>query len=285
MSDYNTTLEYRKKTTDELVKVALEQEDFNDYWNAVMVLHLRGTLEVFDSARELYLSEDENKRVLGIDILGQLGSPDRPFITESTEILLYMLSKETSPLILSAIATAIGQSANHDPRFVQPLIRLKPHEDAELRKCAAFGLSGYEDPAAIEAVIELSSDPDRDVRDYATHFGLDNLCGPDTPEIRDALIKRLDDEDDEIRSEAILGLAHRKDERVIQPLIKEIKRQSETDMVYDYIFEAAWDMADERLYPTLMEFKEKRGGGFPSFDDALIACGCVEEKNEISPND
>jgi HEAT repeat protein len=190
-----------------------------------------------------------------------------------------MLNKETSPIILSAIATAVGQLNNHDLRFVQPMIRLKTHEDAELRKCVAFGLAGYEDPAAIKAIIELSSDSDRDVRDYATHFGLDNLCGPDTPEIREALIKRLDDEDDEIRSEAILGLAHKKDDRVIQPLIKEIQKQSEADIVFDYIFEA-----DERLYLSLIEFKEKHSVDFPWLNDALAACGCVKEKNEILPN-
>lgn len=266
---------YDNTPTDELIRDALAADDFDCYWDTVMALHMRGSTEVFEEAKDLCASVDEDAKVLGADILGQLGTPERPFASVSTEILLDMLNDETSPIVLSAVAMAIGQLWNHDPRAVQPLVRLSAHEDADVRKSAAFGLSGYHDQTAVDAIIELSSDPDRDVRDIATHFGLDSLCGPDTPGIHEALLRRIDDEDAEIRAEALLGLAHRNDDRVIEPLINELQKQSSQEVVYDYLFEAAFDMADQRLCPALLDFKVKRGANYPYLEDALIACGCV----------
>jgi hypothetical protein len=45
----------------------------------------------------------------------------------------------------------------------------------------------------------------------------------DGPHIREALLERLCDEDREIRSEAIWGLAVRKDLNVIQALVQELR--------------------------------------------------------------
>ena len=284
MSDYETMLEYKQKSTDDLVKIALEQDEFDGYWNAVMVLHLRGNSEVFNKARELCLSENDNAKVLGVDILGQLGFPGRPFADESSEILLDLLNKEASNDVFKAIAAANMNLGNHDLRLVQPLIRMKSDEDAEIRSSVAIGLSGYEAHAAIETLIELSSDPDSGVRDSAVFYGLSFLCGLDTPAIRDALLVRIDDEDAVIRAEAILGLANLKDKRAIEPLIKELQEQSKEFLTYDYLIDAALNLADERLCQSLIEFKKEYDiEEYQSLDDALIACGCVEEKNEVMP--
>lgn len=265
-------------TTQVLLQRALSEDDWDRYWDIVMVLHLRGTEEVFCEARRMCFSDDPDQRALGADILGQLGAPNRPFAAESAGIFLGMLEKETDTDVLSAVVSAVGHLDYPSPKFVQPLVRLASHEDPQIRKAVAIALSGYDDSSAIETIIKLSSDKDRDVRDWATHFGLDSLSGPDTPEILEALLRRVRDEvDDEIRAEALLGLAHRKDARVVEPLIMELERQISRKIVYDYLFEAATDAADPRLCPALLAFKEQRGGDFFYLEDAIIACKCCSE--------
>ncbi len=73
----------------------------------------------------------------------------------------------------------------------------------------------------MHALIELSADSDFDVRNWAT-FGLGTLIDLDTPEIREALRQRLDEEDDELRGEAFVGLAKRGDTACIAPLLREL---------------------------------------------------------------
>jgi hypothetical protein len=80
---------------------------------------------------------------------------------------------------------------------------------------------GHTDRKAVRTLIELSADPDADIRDWAT-FGLAQQIGTNTREVREALYARVEDEDDDTRAEALMGLARRRDERVSVPLIKEL---------------------------------------------------------------
>ncbi len=97
------------------------------------------------------------------------------------------------------------------------------------------------------------------MRNWAT-FGLGSQITIDTPAIRDALYQRIiseveDDQDDtiaEIRGEALLGLAIRKDQRVIEPLIAEL----ESGCVGRLSVEAALAIGDNRLYPSLMKLQD-----------------------------
>ena len=69
-------------------------------------------------------------------------------------------------------------------------------------------LAGRTDPAAVAALVELSRDAEPAIRDWAT-FALGTLTDQDSPELRDALVARLDDGDAEARIEAVHGLALR----------------------------------------------------------------------------
>ncbi|KAF3884776.1 MULTISPECIES: HEAT repeat domain-containing protein [Nostocales] len=120
-----------------------------------------------------------------------------------------------------------------------------------------LGLSCQEDESAIQTLIELSADEDKDIRNWAT-FGLGSQIEIDTQEIRDALYRRIlsevgeDDTIAEIRGEALLGLAIRKDERVIEPLIGEL----ESDRVGRLSVEAALAIGDNRLYSALVKLQD-----------------------------
>ena len=60
-----------------------------------------------------------------------------------------------------------------------------------------------------------------DCRNWAT-FALGALSELDSPAIREALAARLADADDEVRGEAIGGLAKRQDERAVDAILGEL---------------------------------------------------------------
>jgi HEAT repeats len=130
--------------------------------------------------------------------------------------LLTMATRDSEePAVLESIAYAFGHV--RDARSVPFLVRLRDHSSAEVREAVTFGLLGRPERDALETLVLLSADTDPTVRDWAT-FGLARQTDTDTPEIRTALAARLDDEP-HVRLEAIAGLAARRDDRAVEPLI------------------------------------------------------------------
>lgn len=203
-------------------------------------------------------------------ILAQLGIPRRSFPDQSLDILLPLLALERDADLLSDIAFALGHIG--DERAVEPLSRLRDHPSRDVRYGVVHGLLCQEDERAIQALIELSADEDTDVRDWAT-FGLGSQIAADTPEIRDALLARLADEDGATRGEALVGLARRGDERVIEPLIRGLS----SDNAGNLAVEAAHELGDARLGPALLRLRERWGmdKGFLDkrlLDEAISRC-------------
>jgi HEAT repeat protein len=188
------------------------------------------------------------ERELGAKILGQLGVPERVFPEEAVDILLAMLAAQEDEDVLSAVAIALGHQ--HDARAIEPLIRLKDHPSAVIRHDIAYALAGHEDDRAIQTLIELSADPDEHVRDWAT-FALGRQIDTDSPAIREALTKRLDDGDEETRAEAWMGLARRGDARVVAPILKALH----SDSVSVYAVEAAGLLHDSRFFAALLNLR------------------------------
>jgi HEAT repeat protein len=189
-------------------------------WTAVSALRRLGTREVLDRALELTRSDDPLVRGCGLGILGQLGAPIRTFPEECLSAAIRLLNGDPNPGVLQAAATALGHLG--DQRGIDALVRRTDHCDAGVRYAVALALGGRSDQKSIEALIQLTNDQDSSVRDWAT-FGLGEIGKLDTPEIREALYRRLDDVDEETRYEAMRGLARCGDLRVVQPLIDAIK--------------------------------------------------------------
>jgi HEAT repeat protein len=125
------------------------------------------------------------------------------------------------------------------------MITHRLHPIPAVRFAVAFALGNFADVAiAIEALLALTRDADEDVRDWAT-FGVGVLGNGDSPEIRDALRKRLSDSDEDMREEAMVGLGKRKDQRVLAALFSALEQPTATDRAVPAASEML-DMEDER---------------------------------------
>ena len=238
------------RTTRELFESTLEGEYDDDRpWAAVRALHKRDTPEVFEVASEFCHSPNPLKRARGLDVLAQLGccnpSAERPYFDDCVQIAMRHLADE-DPLPVHAAAWALAHLA--DDRAVAALVGMQTSADSGVRWAVVFGIAGSGHPEAISTLINLMEDDDEDVRNWAT-FGLGAQSVEDSPQIRDALRKRLADPFSEARDEAIWGLALRKDPIGIRMLLERL----ETD---------AWVQGDEVTATDIL--------GLPSSADTTI---------------
>ncbi len=249
-----------------LISSALsESDEAHAYWGAVEALQWRGTREVFDRASQLCQSFCAMERRLGAAILGQLGCPDRSFPNECPQILLWMLEREEDHRVLDAILVAL--SHHRAPETIGPVSRHRYHADPEIRLGVVFALTGYENQEAHNVLIELTRDADPQVRDWAT-FALGTHCEADTPAIRDAFADRLLDTDDETRWEALVGLARRRDRRVLTALHEELACQSTCPLV----IEAASLIGEPQLITELIALRGCWDGDTEMLEQAIRAC-------------
>lgn len=190
-------------------------------WEAVSALRRMGTPEVFDRAAEWCNSPTSLLRARGADVLSQIGQtaehPSNILPEQSYLVVSAMLQREKEPLPINAAIAALGHIGN--PQAIPLVVKYIRDPSPKIRFTLAFALGCFpNDPAAIEALLVLMEDRDADVRDWAT-FGLGVLGKTDSVEIRDALLRRVDDSDENACEEAMIGLSKRKDQRVLEPLI------------------------------------------------------------------
>jgi len=201
------------------------------YWGPVRILHARADDSVMAAANNLLASTLVVDRCLAGDVLAQVAYGDETRRAEAANMLLPVFENEADSEVLRSMSFAFGHIG--DDRAVARLVDLSSHPDEDVRDAVVFGLCGRDDANAIEALISLSADVDADVRDWAT-FGLGSLTDTDTPAIRKALFARLEDDDDEIRGEALVGLAVRGETGVVPALLKELGDLS-PDVLRDWL--------------------------------------------------
>lgn len=266
------------RSTEELIQLALtapeEDDDGDDRWDFIWLLRYRGTRDVLNGAIALTESNNSEERTIGIQILGQLGIPDRTFPDECLTTLIGLLKHEIDPLILQSIGIALGHL--NDARAIEPQLKFCLHPDWEVRYGVVLSMNGHNDKRAIAALIKLSGDDHPQVRNWAT-FGLGSLLEVDTPEIREALYQRflLEDptgeETAEIQGEALVGLASRQDERILPKLMEQL--MSENLSVLE--IEAAEKLANPQLLSALLQVKtwcEPTGYFAETLAAAIVAC-------------
>jgi len=231
--------------------LALTAGDDDARVEQVAALHILGDSRVYAKARALLQSASARERILGADILGQLGTPQgRPFIEETFVALRELCAREQDPDVLGAVVVAFGHLA--DGRALRDVLRYSENENAGLRQSVAFALPSLIDEkdegaagAAVVALVTLTGDAEEEVRDWAT-FGLAQLQA-DSTQVRDALVRRLADESPDVAGEALVGLARRGDRRGRETVRRRLA-DADADL---FVLEAATELHDAGLLPLL----------------------------------
>jgi len=219
-----------------------------DYWMYVRALHFRPDRAVFEQALSLCSDGEPLARALGADVLAQLGIhagiQEYPFADQSAPVLISLLSDTDSRVIASALYALghlkRGKSAE--------LVGFAEHPSPDVRCALAYTLGGRADDLACGALVMLSADQDLDTRNWAT-FSLGSMCECDSTVIREALVTRLSDTEDEVRAEAIVGLARRQDVRAAEAILRELEKGD----VLNLAIEAAGEMPRSEFLPRLEE--------------------------------
>jgi HEAT repeat protein len=228
---------------EELLASAREEwADGEDEWQPhVSALAARASREVLDAMVALTADADPLNRELAAFVIGQLGWGERPFAAEQEAALAALAEREEDPEVLAAVACAFGHLGERAGQAW--LLAQREHADADVRESVAFALAGRNGNEVLEALIELSADAAPGVRDWAT-FALGTLADVDTPELRDALVARLADSDDDTRLEAVHGLALRGDHRADDAARELLAQRDHEDIWTRHLLDETADALD-----------------------------------------
>ncbi len=203
-------------------------------WEAVHTLRSIGTREVFERAAEWCESNDPLSRARGADVLAQLGktaNKKNSFPEEAYSIVAGLVQREIEPRPLASAIAALGHIDN--PAGIPLIASFHSHPSAEVRFDVAFASGCFpNDAMTVSVLLKLTQDSDDDVRDWAT-FGLGVLGNSDSAEIRDALVLRLSDADEDLREEAMVGLAKRRDQRALSVVLSRVRESAMTSRVVE----------------------------------------------------
>jgi HEAT repeat protein len=257
-----TLSEPERKSTEELFTAALEGEyDGDSAWEAVSVLRLRGTPEVFELAKRHCKSENPKARARGLSVLAQLGAgkPDteRPFMAYGVSLAIEHLHDSDEEVVRCA-AWALSHLGTQ--QAVLSLIALRSHPDSDVRQAVACCIELRKHPEAVSILQALMEDTDEVVRDWAT-FALGSsdvekdgvLHYVDSPEIRAALRNRLEDSYEDARREAIWGLALRNDTLGVKLLLNHL----ESEEWWNGDKSTAQELLDLRLDTPVEEVRDR----------------------------
>lgn len=252
----------------------LLDEDEHAAYKAAFEMHRLGR-PALERALELARDPRPRMRAMACCVLGQVfdeSAPDRAlaqqglappvFYRDGVPVLLKLLENDPEPDVRSAAADALGHQEL--PRTLPNLCRAAGDPSAEVRCSVAGALGssygGWEDPEAlghrcevITALLRLMDDEDDDVRDWAT-FSM-HLGDHDTPEVRARFWRALDDPYPDVRGEAVVGLV-RLGERGVAARLAALLREGPISPCY---FEAAEELGDPALLPAVLEGAERWG--------------------------
>jgi HEAT repeat protein len=220
-----------KKVFDRL----LNNKSQKTYWNNILELRKRAPKDVYNQAYILAKSESDKKKIIGIDVLAQLGFDPRIGQNKTVELYFELLENRQSDNVLFAIFFGISHNnENLTKSQVLKLIEFKHSENNDVRYSLVSAISGIDNPKAIETLIELSEDKLSSIRNWAT-FGIGTLSEENNDRIINALWNRVKDKHQITKLEAIVGLANRNDVKVKEEIIKELKNGEYGTLLFDAI--------------------------------------------------
>ena len=195
-------------------------DDYDTRWDCIVALQGTASELVFEQAIAWCTSPDPLERAIAADVLGGLGEGNSTHLGDRAAPHISRLLHDVDASVLVAAARALSDIGVRDQ--LEALVALATHPDPDVRHAVVLALNRADAPLGLETLVRLSADADDDVRDWAT-FGLAAQTDADTPELRDALVARLDDSSFDVRGEALVGLARVRDIRVYPSLIRELQ--------------------------------------------------------------
>jgi HEAT repeat protein len=264
--------------------------DSDERWGMVSELQRRGDAETFEAALLLTEAPVGSERALGADVLAQFGyrNPDDasvvPLRRRAAQILIELCRHDPDTGVVHSAIHGLGHLG--DRKGLDAVLEHIASADTCLREAVAAALpsvTGWGD-ASLEAVgsrdgqhivaalLTLSGDESGDVRNWAL-FGLGRSLDVDSPDVRDALARHLEDPHEDARQEALIGLARRGDARAFPSVFAALEGES----VPLLAIEAAAHLADDRLLPSLQELEDPESDTDP-LRDALRNCDPAERQ-------
>mgnify|MGYP005992427999 CR=1 FL=1 len=205
------------------------------YWNNISELRKRATEEIYDQAYELAKSQNDKNKIIGIDVLAQLGFEPRIWQQKTVALYFKLLENGQNDDVLFSLLFGISHNnENLTEKQVVKLTELKNSKNKDIRYSLVHALSTIENPKAIETLIELSEDTFSSIRNWAT-FGIGTLIAKNDDQILNALWKRTKDKHQETKLEAIVALANRNEIEVKAQIIAELKNGEYGTLLFDAI--------------------------------------------------
>lgn len=250
--------------TSELIELALSERPTKFSVSGKEVLCNRLTSEVFEKCRLLLSSRSAAERELAVLVLGRFGSVNSKLKRTAIRSILKKLENESSVRVISQIGWSLhGLKTKQGSRFFATLVA---HPSSKVRFGVVGALLGINEEYAVQALCRLTADQDREVRNWAT-YAIGSGIDSHSKAIRKALWARLGDTDDEIKCEAIWGLAKRKDARVVPFVLQLLKEHG----CFTPTLEAAASLASSVLLDELLNI-EKSGCDNEVLAAAIDAC-------------
>lgn len=245
----------RKHGLEEL-HAALRSKEEDRRFTAAQELQLRGQRATFDLVRSLAASREASQREIAAFTMGQLGTPNHPYLAESVPILRTLLTTDSDPKVRAAAAAALGHLRADDAfEYLREATR---DQSPDVRSNAAFALGEFAHrEEAIPSLLSLTKDVNSNVVAWAV-LGLRSL-GIDSVEVKDRFVEMLDEPRGDVIDEVICGLAQWKDKRVLPKLLEHL---GVGEINIDLI-SAARDLGDKAVLPRLVELSKEWGEDAP----------------------
>ena len=205
-------------------------------WETIRILRSRPSKELFEKCIELINSNEQKKKIIGIDILAQLGKDKRPFRKETLKIYFELLNTETDINILFSILSGISFNDKElSEKQINKICSFQNSNSNLIKQGIVNALGFIENEKAIDVLIKFSKDKANHIRSWATFYI--GQVDFDNKNIREALWNRINDKHQETRMEAIIGLAKRKDDRVFEIINQELTKDDFGSMLFEAILE------------------------------------------------
>ena len=238
---------------DRLLNLKLSNDEQRELITEIVV---RNPDLVYNKSHELEASFYNNDRLIGILGLIHLyysGYKRTKIFSQFLDILYIEKNNNIVSLLLSTLQDDNEKMTERDIDFIYELDR--SDDEIKLSLMDAFMDLDYE--KAIRTFIELCSDENLSIQQSAI-FNLGAIHTVNNQDIRDVLWSKCSNKNQELRYNAILGLASRQDKRVVDILLKELENIDNKGLT---LLEAIEELEDSRFIPILkrksLEIEEK----------------------------